>query len=181
MSEIKSAIELAMEKTKSLIMNDEEKKIYAIEEMANRIRALLRRYIEGMVKKEDIAEELAGIQGDDAAKQSVFVDVLIEEFDMQGEKMKLVDLFEFAGIGLTDLLRVELETLRGRFEEQLERKEIVARKDIIDSLEKRGISGDAIELNLEEWNEWNQMIEETMNIFKKRISEWKSKLKAANG
>ena len=54
MGEIKSAIELAMERTKNLVTDEEERRSLARQDIENKARVVLRRYLAGMAE-EDVA------------------------------------------------------------------------------------------------------------------------------
>jgi hypothetical protein len=62
MAVIKSAIELAMERTKNLVLGDEEKKALAAKETEGRLKAAFLRYVEGITDKDDVEKELERIK-----------------------------------------------------------------------------------------------------------------------
>ena len=64
MAEIKSAIELAMEKTRNLVVDSKEREAMAIKDIEDKVKAVLRRYMEEMVDDEDAAKELNKINAD---------------------------------------------------------------------------------------------------------------------
>jgi hypothetical protein len=58
MGEIKSSIEIAMEKTKNLHLSSEEKEKLHKEEILNRARGIVNRYLEGNFSVRDVENEL---------------------------------------------------------------------------------------------------------------------------
>jgi hypothetical protein len=58
MAEIKSAIELAMEKTKGLVMDDREKRSLALRELAAGMMTIYRRYREGLTGDDETRAQL---------------------------------------------------------------------------------------------------------------------------
>jgi hypothetical protein len=66
--------------------------------------------------------------------------------------------------------------LQKRFAEQMERKEMLIRKEIMEHLNENGISGDGLEPNIEVWDEWKEGMKEVRDVFKGRFAEWKEKL-----
>ena len=176
MAEIKSSIELAMEKTKNLVMDEEERKLSALRDTENKIRATLRRYLEGMIERDDVEKEMEEIKGDEGLKRSLLLDLLIEEFDIGSDNTRLLELFYIVNGGLQESLKKELATLKNKFKEEMEKRGMIIRERIAGRLREMGITGDGVEPNIEEWDEWKEGQEEAGAVFKKRIVEWKDKL-----
>ena len=180
MAEIKSAIELAMEKTRDLVVDSKEREAMAIKELEDKVKAVLRRYMEEMIDNEDAAKELSKINADKALKRALIVDNLVDEFDVRKNNERLLSLFHFAGIDLPQSIHSELETLNKVFLEELEAREIVIRERIRNNLAESGITGRGIEPNLAAWDEWHEEVEQAGNVFKKRMEELKDKVKATS-
>ena len=176
MAVIKSAIELAMERTKNLVLGEEEKRALAEKEMEAKVRAVVRRYLEGMTEINGVTKELDGINADKSLKRSVFIDVFIDEFDIKEKNGRLLELFSIICSDLGESLKSEFEMLQKKFAEQMERKEILIRKELMEHLNGNGISGDGLEPNIEAWDEWKKGMEEVRDVFKGRFAEWKAKL-----
>ncbi|NLW35527.1 hypothetical protein [Syntrophorhabdus aromaticivorans] len=180
MAEIKSAIELAMEKTKDLVVGGEERRTIATREAESKVKAVVRRYLGDMTSQEDAAREFDEIDADRRLKGSVLVETLVEEFDVKKSPERLLALFGLTGIDLEGSLRNEFATLQGQFQEEMARKEKTIRGKISDSLAFLGITGTGIEPNLAAWDEWTEGAEEAGSIFKQRIQEWKEKVRASS-
>lgn len=176
MAVIKSAIELAMERTKNIVLKEEEKKALAEKEVENRLRAFVRRYLAGITDIDGAKKELDGFDADRNLKKLILIDILIEDFDIKNER--LFDLFDMACGDIDEQLKDELEMLKKRFAEQMERKGILIKKEITERLADKGIYGDGFEPNIEAWDEWEKGLKEIKTIFKNRFSEWKEKLKS---
>ncbi len=58
MGEIKSTIDLVMEKTKGLALSESEKKEQAQKEITKRIQGLVRRFVQGMIRRDEMIDEL---------------------------------------------------------------------------------------------------------------------------
>jgi hypothetical protein len=179
MSGIKSAIELAMERTKNLVMSEEERKFFAAKELENKIRAVVRRYLEGIIEEDGVDKEISAIEGDEKSMKSVLVDLLVDEFDVKGKNERLLGLLNDLAGGAKGSLKRELETMQRRYVEQTEKGEKAVRQKIMDRLKAMGITGSAVEPNIEEWDEWSENIEEAGKTFKNSITQWKEELKAA--
>jgi homospermidine synthase len=178
MAEIKSAIELAMEKTRDLVVDSKEREAMAIKDIEDKVKAVLRRYMEEMVDDEDAAKELNKINADLALKRTLIVDTVVEGFDVHKNNERLLALMYAAGIELPETIRSELETLNKAFREDVEARKMVIRERIRDNLAESGIAGSGIEPNLVAWDEWQEEVEKAGNAFKKRMEELKDKIKA---
>lgn len=181
MAEIKSAIELAMEKTKGLVIDKEERDAIAAKELQMRISAVVRRYMEEMIGGEDVKREIEGIKADKKLKYSVLLDALIQEFDVKESNERLFDLFALAGLGVQKTLRDEFELLRRGFRAEMGERELTIGERIRNNLAALGIAGNGVEPNLRAWNEWQEGIEEAGNVFRSHMKEWKEKVKASIG
>jgi len=178
MAEIKSAIELAMEKTKNLVVDSEEREAMAIKEVEDKIKAVLRRYMEEMVDDEEAAKELNKINADPVLKRTLIVDAVVEEFDLRKNNERLLTLIYTAGIELPETIRSELEALNETFREEVEARKMIIQERIRDNLTQSGIGGSGIEPNLVAWDEWHEEVEKAGNAFRERMEELKDKIKA---
>jgi hypothetical protein len=181
MAEIKSAIELAMEKTRNLVVDSKEREAMAIKDIEDKVKAVLRRYMEEMIDDEDAAKELNKINADPVLKRTLIVDAVVEEFDVRNNNEPLLALMYAAGLELPETLRRELEILNRTFREEVEARKMVTQERIRDNLAESGITGNGIEPNLVAWDEWREEVEKAGNAFKKRMEELKDKIKATNG
>jgi hypothetical protein len=176
MAEIKSAIELAMERTKGLEMDEEDRKSLARKDVENRIRAILRRYYEEMIDNEGAQKELDAVEGSSEMKKGILLDLLIEGFDVRGDNDRIFALFHFAGTGLDERLGAELEGLQESFIQEMEKRRAIIRARIEDKLKKTGITGTGVEPNIEAWDEWQETVDEVAHAFGERLEGWKKRL-----
>lgn len=175
MSEIKSAIELAMERTKGLVMDDEEKQEVAARELGSRIGGLLRRYLEEMTDSDGFRKEYEKIEGTKAQKNELLIDMALGEFDLSDSNERVFDVLSFVGGDVDDQLKKEIEGLQSEFHATIAAEREGVKKDIVTRLQKMGISGSGVEPNITEWDEWKAAVEQTKSIFRKRLSQWKNR------
>jgi len=64
MGEIKSTLELAMERTKDLVMTREEREELARKEDETRIQAAVRKLLDGELRPAELAEQIARLEGE---------------------------------------------------------------------------------------------------------------------
>jgi hypothetical protein len=179
LGEIKSAIELAMERTKGLVMDDQEKEKAAAKELGSRINGLLRRYLEGMIDGDDFQKEYEKLGGEKNQKNELLTDAALTEFGLSDNIEKAFDILSFVGGGVDEQLRKEIEDLRLEFHERIAAQVEGAKENTIARLKEMGISGSAVEPNVTEWDEWKAAVNQVKSLFKKRLDEWKNKVHQA--
>lgn len=176
MAEIKSAIELAMERTKHLIMDKEEKEVFAAQEVESRVKALLRRYMEDMIDKEEVAKEYAMIKGDESNKKSILISFFMEHFNFREDNKKLITLFDIAKIDLSREVKQKMETMQKKFQEEIEKRRTVMSEMIVSKLKTMGIEGDGITPNLEAWSDCEKEVKALEEVFRGQLGKWKDVL-----
>ena len=177
MAEIKSAIELAMERTKNFVMDEKEKEESLVQDADNRLRALVRRFLDGAVYVDDFQNQYDKIELTERSKRSLLVDIVVGGFDV-GEDAKLFDLLHVVDRKMDDRLKKQLDNLQTRFSEALEKKSGEVRKRILTRLKKMGITGSSLEPNLVAWDEWKEAVTETKEAFRSQLQQWKDEVKA---
>jgi hypothetical protein len=178
---IKSAIELAMERTKGLVMDEEERKSLAAKETENKVKAVVRRYREGIIESDGVDSEMAKIGADEGQKKSILMDKLIDELDINSNNERLLELFNVIGEGLSETFKYEREIIQKNFLEETEKRETKVREKISGHLKEIGITGSGVEPNIQAWDEWNDSVEEAGRAFKNNMIEWNKRLKTSNG
>ncbi len=178
MAEIKSAIELAMERTKGLVMDEKEKEQSLIQDAENRLKVLVRRFLDGTIEMDDLGSQYDKLELTENRKRSLLVDIVVNGFDVGGDA-KSFDLLHLADRKLDKRLHAELDKLQGQFTDALEKKSEDVRKQVLSRLKKMGISGNALEPNVNVWEEWKDAADETKQMFSSRLQKWKDEVKAA--
>ncbi len=176
MAEIKSAIELAMEKTRGLVMDDKEKSSLALKELAGSVKAIFRRYREGLTDDGEAGEQLEALQCDNALKRKMVLDLLDDEFDVSGEIPVAPALFSFTGFVVDEKSYKELKGITKDYLKELEKLKTVVRSRITEELASTGISGNSVEPNVEAWPKWHEATGDVRRAFREQVLEWKGKL-----
>ncbi len=166
-----------MERTKNLVMDEKEKEESLVREAENRLKALVRRFLDGAVDIDDFRAQYDKVELKEGAKRSLLIDIVAEGFDA-GEDAKLFALLHVADRKMDDRLKKELEKFQVRFSEAMEDRSEEVRKRILSRLKKMGITGSAIEPNLPVWDEWKEAAAETKEAFRGQLQQWKDKVKA---
>ncbi len=178
MAEIKSAIELAMERTKGLAMDEKEKERSLVQDAENKLRVLVRRFLEGGAEIDDFKAQYERLELAEKAKRTLLVDIVVGGFDVGGDARSF-DLLHVADRALPESLRRELKKLQEQFSAALEKKSEDVRKQVLARLKTMGIAGSALDPNLSAWEEWNQAAVDTQQTFAGRLQKWKDEVKTA--
>jgi hypothetical protein len=177
---IKSAIELAMERTKDLVMDEKERKSLALKETENKVKAVVRRYLEGIIEIDGVDKEIARIEADEELKKSILIDRLVDEFDINSNNKLLLELINVICEDLKAPFNHEMETMQKDFLKETEKRETKVKEKITVHLKDIGITGSGVEPNIEAWDEWNKSMEEAGRAFKNRMIEWNNRLKTSH-
>lgn len=176
MAEIKSAIELAMEKTRGLVMDDREKSSLALKELAGGVRTIFRRYREGLIDDDGAKAELQALDCDDALKRKIVLDLLTDEFELTEDLPATAQLFSFVDFVTDERSFKELKLIEKAYLEELEKMKDSIRSRIAAELALSGISGDSVEANVEAWPKWKEASKDVRHVFRQQIEKWKEKL-----
>ena len=163
MEEIKSTLDLVMEKTRHLTLSQEEKEEQKHIEVNKRLKGLLQKYQDNLLKKEHLEKELDSLR----KAYDLKVDKMLSRMLLDGLKLGhkneflLEMLNEICGLdisGLETLLHDFRDAVGFASEKRI--KEVKA-----DLAEKRFISGSAVVPNLETDNELILTVKEIKDKF----------------
>ena len=175
MAEIKSAIELAMEKTRGLVMDDKEKKSLALKESADGFKVIFRRFREGLADDEETRGQLDALECDPALKRKIVLDLLVEEFESTDDP-GIGPLFAFVGFVVDEKSYKELKLIEKACVEELKKIGAGIRSHIAEDLASSGIAGNSVEPNVEAWPRWQEAHADVRRAFRQQIGQWKERL-----
>jgi hypothetical protein len=159
MAEIKSTIELAMERTRHLQMTDEDRRKQEAQAFRETVSRLAGKFIDRQIDLEKFKSELNKLGEAAGLDKAGAADEIGRRIDPAADNTALLDLIKH-GLGF-DTSGIEAE-LR-RFRDTLHSDESRALDRIRVELAKKAISGSAVIPNLERDEEWTkkrlQMIE----------------------
>ncbi len=145
MAEIKSAIELAMERTKGLHLSREEKGRLKEEEIQAKARALVNRYLEIDFHLREIERELAKQdQPQREQVESLFIRYLCEAIDLDRDNDLIFEGIESFRKG-NEVTLQKMKALIRDYRERKARAHGEAEKDLSANLERVGVSGSAVQ------------------------------------
>lgn len=172
MGEIKSTLDLVMEKTKHLTFSDKEKADQQLAEAKKKIYGLVRKYQDGLMGKTYIEKEM-----DVFRKTYAFnMDDILMQTLLDG--LKLGDKNESFLKLLRDICGIDVSNFERLFDDFLNKVGDAAKERVKtikgDLAKKQSISGSAVVPNLEADQEWLSMLSEIKARFQKILSKEKT-------
>ena len=152
MGEIKSTMEIIMEKTKDLTMSDEEKKAIEQREVSGKMGGLIQKFIDGVIDLErlKVDMDMIGEKRQDLMAQAVLEEA-IPRIRLGQDNDLILRIFEITrGIDQTAIL----DTL-SEFNERFENRKLESKKRAAKRIAGMGISGSAVIPNPESDPEWD--------------------------
>lgn len=142
MGEIKSTLDLVMERTRHLTLSDEEKKKQRTADFAKRLQGLLQQYADGVLRLEDLRERVAGLQAEvQIEDRQGVVDGVIERIAPDGDNAIWLALLAQEAPERCSALQKILEDHRRARADILD----AGQQDQLDQLsDAHGISGSAV-------------------------------------
>jgi hypothetical protein len=172
MSEIKSTLDLVMEKTRHLTLSQEEKKAQKQIEVKKRLQGLLQKYQDNLLRKENLKKELDNLKiAYDLNVDEMLADLLLNSLKIGRDNTVFLELLsEMFGFNLSGL-----ETIFHNFKDAVKsatKKRVGQIKT--DLSENRFISGPAVVPNLESDREWLSMLGHIMDEFDQILNKEKA-------
>jgi hypothetical protein len=166
MGEIKSTMDIIMEKTKNLTMTEQEKKTFKRQEMSGKVKGLVQKFIDGVLDKEKLRSEVTALR----EKDKPMIDAIIREESLArlepGENNEpLLEILESIFNMNTKPMREMLDGYEVKLSQEREARE----RELMKQLEKRGISGSAVLPNIEADVEWGRQLKDMKRAFKEDV------------
>lgn len=171
MGEIKSTLDLVMEKTRHLTLSQKEKEEQKQIEVNKRLKGLLQKYQDNILMKEQLRQELDSLRKTfDLNTNEMLSHILLDGLKLGRNNKSLLELLSaICGLdvsGLETLFHDFQNTIRLASQKRIE--EIKA-----NLAKKRFISGSAVVPNLETDNEWLATVQEIKSKFDQILSREK--------
>ena len=165
MSEIKSTLDLVMEKTKHLSMSDEEKEAQQKADAGKTLKGFILKFKDQILPQEQFMQEMKRLERDDNFDvRAGLRNAILEEIDLETDQGSIIVLLrEACGIDTT-LLEAILKEYAGKITSAKQKRTSRLKEAL---RETRRISGSAVVPNLENdpgWEKQRQSITETYRV-----------------
>ncbi len=160
MGEIKSSLDIVMEKTRHLNLSDEERQTQKLKDIRGSLKGLVQKYKDHLLKDKKMCQEWEALkQSNSLPDDSLLVSETLQQLGLDQENQPflhlLAEICHLDTRGLTTVFETYAQTRQAALDQfRLKAKERLARK--------RFISGSAVVPNLEQdrgWADQNQKIE----------------------
>ena len=169
MGEIKSTLDLVLEKTRNLTLSEEEKRDLAREELEKKIRGIANRYLENLLPANRLKEELESTESNESKEPDLpyklFTKHLLARFDLDVDTSAILSaLKEVIGFDIAPLTALQEEY---RADKEMARSSYAG--DALSALKERGVSGPAVVPNLDGIPEWVQFQRDLSERYREKI------------
>jgi hypothetical protein len=166
MGEIRSTMDIIMEKAKGLTMTEEEKEAFRKKETAGKVRGLLQRFLNGFIDAERLKDEIGSLG---EKRYSVSREALIREcmgrMEPGADNTILLDALEnAAGLDIAPIRKIILDYNQDLEQQKMDRKQVLQK-----NLEGLGISGTAVTPNIHADQEWSIHLSEMNKGFQEKL------------
>ncbi|SFM81797.1 hypothetical protein [Thermodesulforhabdus norvegica] len=165
MAEIKSTIELAMERTRHLVMTDREKKEMEYREHLEKIPGVAQKYLDGLMKEEEVKKALEELP--EAIRENAKNKLIVSILEKTDEKLatKALSLLKSLTAQKGKHHVEELEALVHHYESRLQGALEKISRDITEKLSRRKISGTAVRIIPEKSENYRRLTREFHEAF----------------
>jgi len=178
MGEIKSTLELALERTRNLSMTPEERQEIKRQEVLKKATGLSHRYMEGHVSLHEVLREIERMTDEEKSKvKKILLSHWMEALSLENDPERLFN-------GIESLMGMKISEVREKFqllvsEYQVERKktEQDLERQAIEQLRSERYSGTAVVPRLEGNPQWRERTQAVNDFFHKRVEEIRVALK----
>jgi len=178
MAEIKSTLELALERTKSVSISQEEKEEIKRKEIAQKATGLFHRYMDESLSVSELMREIERLE--EKARPRVRDALLsrwVAAISLEAENEKLLRGIESLKGRSVDAVKRKLDVLCSEYVEEVFAAEQQVKGQLLEILKKEGIHGTAVVPRFRQSREWKERIESVAEGFHGKIDECKEALK----
>ena len=151
MAEIKSTLELIMERTKNLTLTDEEKRDFHKKEVQGKVKGFLMKFMDGAMNLEKLRKGIASLEENDPETvKDIVLRECLGQIKLQGDNSMPFDVLE-------QVLSVDttpFQRLLSDFISELDNAKKVREQGLQNQIQEKGISGSAVLPNLSADPEW---------------------------
>ncbi len=178
MAEIKSSLELAMERTKKVAISDKEKEEIKQKEVLQKTTSLFHRYREGHLPLNDILKEIGRMEKKTAIMVKEFLlSQWIDALSLEDDDERIFKGIESLKGRNIDEVRQTFYYLLSQYQGEKEKVKEDVRARCIEALRKDGIYGNAVEPKLEESEIWKKENEKLVHSYNTKLDGIKDQLR----
>jgi hypothetical protein len=176
--EIKSTLELAMERTKKFAISEKEKEEMKQKEVFQKATSLFHRYREGHLSLNEILKEIERTEQKTAAALKEFLlSQWINALSLSDDDERILKGIESLKGRSINGVKEKFYSLLSQYHEEKEKIKEEATTQFTEALRKGGIYGSAVESKLEGSELWKKEIEKLDQSYRMKLEEIKEQLR----
>jgi hypothetical protein len=166
MAEIKSTLDLIMEKTKNLTMTADEKKALQRKEWEGRVKGWVQKYLDGTIHLEDLKVQIESCESKFQGIRNILKAETVQHIHPESNNAPLLRLLEEA---LNTPAEPIVELIM-RFQNTLNMDMVSRREAIKKALEQKKIYGSSVIPNVDHDREWQEYVQNMRTGFRDQVS-----------
>lgn len=178
MAEIKSTLELALERTKKMAISKKEKEEIRRKELLERARGLFHRYREGHAPLNELQREIERLdEKTSAAVKELLLFQWLDALSFKDEDERLLKGIEWLKHGRIEEVRERFRQLSSQYREEMEKTRLEVRSQLEEALKRDGIEGSAVEPNVNGNLFWKEALEKLDHLYGVKLEEIRKRLR----
>ena len=165
MAEIKSTLDLIMERTKNLTMTEDEKKAVQKKELEGRIKGYVQKYIDGIVDIIDMRSYVESEESKFPELRQILRQEILEHIQPDSDNGKLLLVLE----QVLGTAPKPIDKLIASFRNNINTAMVSRKKNLKKELERKRISGSSVVPNLDRDEVWQEHIKKLKSDFKNQL------------
>jgi hypothetical protein len=179
MGEIKSTLDLVLEKTKNLTLSSEEKETHKQKEIQDRIKGMVQKYLDGILSKNQLITDYELLKKDYTLPQNnSLIDEITQRIEPNQDNQHLLVLLQECCAIDTAAIEAIIENFRKAYLTASQTRSEQLRKDLA---QRHNISGSAVLPNLEADEQWRREIRELRAAYDDQLTRVKNNLLGDRG
>ena len=167
MGEIKSTLDLVLEKTKNLTLSSEEKEQQTQQEIENRIKGMMQKYQDGLYSKSELMAgyELFKKDYNLSTEDSLIIEIT-NRLEPDRNNQRLFELLQECCTIDTAAIETTIEDFQQAYHTASQNRLVQLKKDLA---EQHAIAGSAVLPNLDTDESWQQKSAEIRSAYEDRL------------
>lgn len=169
MAEIKSTLDLVMERTKNLTLTSTEKQAQKDKENENRIKGLVQKLLDGLLTDSQLMKEYGRVKdASGLSDDSLLVKEIFSRIDPDQANQNLLETLEECCRFDTAAIRGAINDYRNDYNRAAEKRSVQLKEELA---QKHSIAGTAVIPNLDSDEQWQQDARDMRQQFEVRLNQ----------
>ena len=178
MGEIKSSLELAMERTKKFAISEKEKEKIKQKEVSRKATSLFHRYREGHLPLNDILKEIEKMEKKTAITvKELLLSQWIDALSLDDDSERILKGIESLKQKTIDEVKQKFHHLLSQYRGEQQKIKEKVRVQITEAMRRDGIYGSAVDLKIGGSEPWEKEKEKLDHSYKMKLEKIKQQLR----